>query len=199
MPRLALTLIVFWFLSLFVFRSVWQWWRTGSTGLKGFSGSVGSLEWNAGLLASAGLAASALAPIAALRAWPGGELLLVSVPVFAFGALLTVIGIAGALLAQLTMGDSWRIGVDEAERTTLVTQGLYRWIRNPIFSFVLLSGAGLVLLVPNLLSILAFALTAAGIEIQVRVVEEPYLSRTHGSDYQAYRSRTGRFFPGLGR
>jgi protein-S-isoprenylcysteine O-methyltransferase Ste14 len=54
-------------------------------------------------------------------------------------------------------------------------------------------------LVPNAFSALAFALTFAGIEIQVRAVEEPYLAKTHGPAYRDYASRVGRFAPGVGR
>jgi protein-S-isoprenylcysteine O-methyltransferase Ste14 len=199
MPRLALLLIGIWFLSLFVFRTALQWWRTGSGGVRGFSGAVGSLEWNAGLLVSLGLAAGAISPVATLRAWPGGTLLFSSDPIHWAGAVLICVGILGALVAQLAMGDSWRIGVDEKEVTDLVTHGVFAWVRNPIFSFILISGAGLLALVPNLFSILAFALTVSGIEIQVRAVEEPYLERTHGPAYRVYASRVGRLLPGFGR
>jgi len=197
-PRLALLLVCVWFLSLFVFRTVVHWWHTGSPGIRGFSGAVGSLEWNAGLLASLGLAAGPLAPVATLAGWPGGALLFSSAPLHWLGAVLTGVGIAGALVAQLAMGDSWRIGVDAGERTELVTGGVFARVRNPIFSFILLSALGLVALLPNAFSVLALALTAAGVEIQVRAVEEPYLEATHGESYRAYASRVGRFLPGVG-
>lgn len=199
MPRLGLLLVVVWFLGLFVFRTALQWWRTGSGGIRGFSGAVGSLEWNAGLLASLGMAAGVLAPVAALLGWPGGGLLFRLDPAHLVGAGLAALGIAGALAAQVAMGDSWRIGVDESETTELVTRGAFTWVRNPIFSFMLLSGAGLFAVVPNAFSLLSFGLTFAGIEIQVRAVEEPYLARTHGSAYRAYAARVGRFLPGVGR
>lgn len=198
MPRLAMGILVFWFVSLFVLRSVWQWWRTGSTGMKGFSGAVGSIEWTAGLVTSLGFVAAPLAPAAALYGWPGGGLLLESPVAHLVGALAAGIGVAGALMAQIEMGDSWRIGVDESERTALVTGGLYRFVRNPIFSFILLSGVGLLLLVPNAYALLALAFTFVGIEIQVRVVEEPYLAAVHGKDYDDYRASAGRFVPGVG-
>jgi protein-S-isoprenylcysteine O-methyltransferase Ste14 len=120
-------------------------------------------------------------------------------PVHLLGAGLAAAGIVGALAAQVTMGDSWRIGVDESETTEFITHGIFGWVRNPIFSFILISGAGLMALVPNAFSALAFALTLAGIEIQVRAVEEPYLAKTHGPAYRDYSSRVGRFAPGVGR
>jgi protein-S-isoprenylcysteine O-methyltransferase Ste14 len=198
-PRLALLLVAVWFLALFVFRTALQWWRTGSGGIRGFSGRVGSLEWSAGLLVTLGMLGTVLAPIASLLGFPGGDLLLRLGPVHLLGAGLAALGIAGALAAQVAMGDSWRIGVDERERTQLVTRGAFRFVRNPIFTFMLVSGAGLVALVPSLFSLLAFASTGVGIEIHVRAVEEPYLARTHGAAYRAYASRVGRFLPGVGR
>ena len=199
MPRVALFLVLVWFLSLFVLRSVIQWWRTGDAGVRGFSGRVGSLEWNAGALASLGMAAGVVAPVATLAAWPGSALWFANDAIHQFGAVLVAAGIAGALAAQISMGNSWRIGVDARETTELVTDGLFAWVRNPIFSFILLTGAGLVLLLPTTLSLLALVLTTLGIEIQVRAVEEPYLEKTHGTVYRDYASRVGRLVPGVGR
>jgi len=199
MPRLALALVVIWALLLFVLRSILQWWRTGSTGIKGFSGAIGSVEWWAGVLASVGLVACIVAPLATLRGWRVGDLW-IEAPILHFsGAAIAIGGIAGALVAQLTMGDSWRIGVDASERTSLVTRGLYQWVRNPIFSFMILSVLGLAMLVPSLLSAFALACTVMGIELQVRAVEEPHLLRAHGTPYESYCRRTGRFVPGLGK
>lgn len=199
MPRLALALLVLWFFSLFVARTAIQLRRTGSSGVKGFHGPVGSRPWLAGVCASAGLALAPFAPLAALLGWSGGELFAEHAALHLTGAALVALGIAGALAAQLSMGESWRIGVDDSEKTQLVTGGLFRWVRNPIFSFVWVSAAGLVLLVPNLLSLLACALTVLGIELQVRAVEEPYLKRTHGDAYARYAAAVGRFAPGIGR
>jgi protein-S-isoprenylcysteine O-methyltransferase Ste14 len=97
------------------------------------------------------------------------------------------------------MGSSWRVGVDPSERTALRTDGPFRWVRNPIFSWMILTAAGLALLVPNTASLAGLAALVFGIELQVRLVEEPYLLRTHGEAYASWASLTGRFFPGIGR
>ncbi len=49
------------------------------------------------------------------------------------------------------------------------------------------------------MAVAGFALLLTTIELQVRIVEEPYLTRVHGPDYQAYLASTGRFAPGIGR
>ena len=155
MPRLALALCFVFFASLFVFRSVVQFRKTGSTGVKGFSGRIGSLPWLAGVTASLGLVLAPVAPLAAIYGWPGGGLILSNAAAHYIGAAFAVAGIGGALLAQLSMGNSWRVGVDESEVTDLVTSGLFAWVRNPIFTFIWTSLLGLVLLVPNGAALLA--------------------------------------------
>jgi protein-S-isoprenylcysteine O-methyltransferase Ste14 len=199
MPKLALLLVALSFFLIFVLRTALQWWQTGSTGVKGFTGRVGSLEWNAGLLVSLGLLLAGIAPLATLNHWPGGALFFYSPAIHLGGAALATVGMCGALYAQVAMGNSWRIGVDATERTELITSGIYSRVRNPIFSFMIVLGLGLLLLVPTSVSLLAVAFTAAGIEIQVRAVEEPYLRRAHGATYEAYCARVGRFIPGVGR
>lgn len=199
MPRLALALCILWFTSLFVFRTFIQKKNTGSTGFKGVHGRVGSLPWIAGVLVSLGLVLAPLAPIAAIKGWTGGALLASNTILHVLGVSLAMAGIIGALVAQHSMGDSWRVGVDESETTELVTSGLFAWVRNPIFSFIWLSLLGLVLLVPNAIALLGAAVTVLGIELQVRAVEEPYLDATHGAAYREYAARVGRFFPTLGR
>jgi len=114
------------------------------------------------------------------------------------GAAL-VFGAVGLLVAaQLDLGASWRIGIEEGARPGLVTTGFYRFCRNPIFLFMLLALAGLTLLVPTWLSLVLLAGTVVGIREQV-VEEEAYLLRTYGDAYRAYARRVGRFLPGMGR
>ena len=63
------------FRSLFVFRTLLQWRKTGSTGIKGFHGPPGSLSWWAGTTVVVAMALALLAPLATLLGWPGGRLL----------------------------------------------------------------------------------------------------------------------------
>lgn len=53
------------------------------------------------------------------------------------------------LVAQSGMGSSWRIGVDPAERTELVTGGVFAVVHNPIFTAMLAAQAGLAFAVPG--------------------------------------------------
>jgi protein-S-isoprenylcysteine O-methyltransferase Ste14 len=182
----------------FGLRSLAHYRRTGSSGFVGISGRPGSAEWFGGSLfvvsllaapAAPLLALAGVAPIAALTL-PGAH---------AVGILLFVVGVGGTLWAQCAMGDSWRVGVDTGARTALVVTGPFRWVRNPIYTAMTVATLGLVFLVPNAAAALAFVSLVAALEIQVRLVEEPYLMRAHGTDYRRYATSTGRFVPGLGR
>jgi protein-S-isoprenylcysteine O-methyltransferase Ste14 len=124
---------------------------------------------------------------------------LVQPPPIECGLSLAAIGILLAFISQVTMGESWRIGVKPDEKTALVTRGPYALVRNPIYSAVAIFLFGVLLLVPNAVMIGAFIVALVDVEVQVRVVEEPYLLQTHGDDFRAYARRVGRFVPFIGR
>jgi len=114
-------------------------------------------------------------------------------------ALLFIVGLVGTFGCQLAMGNSWRIGLDVEHGTSLVVDGPFRFVRNPIYDFVFVSLLALIAAVPNILSIAAFAMIVTGIDLWVRRVEEPFLIAQHGDAYRAYAAKTGRFLPGIGR
>lgn len=100
--------------------------------------------------------------------------------------------------AQWQMGESWRIGVDPAERTGLVTTGIFARIRTPIFTAMLLTGVGFALMVGNWVALVGLVALIAALEVRVRAVEGPYLAGIHGTTYRSYASAAGRFLPGVG-
>lgn len=198
MPWIALALFCLYGLVGFGLRTVVQLRRTGDSGFRGLSGPPGTADWWAGVLFAVALLAGPLGPVAALwglEELPGLDREWVHV----CGIVLALVGITGTYLTQRAMGDSWRVGVDETEQTMLVTTGAFGLVRNPIFTAMLVTGAGLALVVPNPMSATGWVLLLVAIELQVRVVEEPYLRRLHGTAYDAYASGVGRFLPRVGR
>ena len=198
MPELALAIYAVYLTVTFVLRSVLQRRATGSTGFHGVSGAIGSVEWLAGVLFVVALVMGAAAPILALADVHEPIASLSEHWVHVVGAALAVAGIGLTFYAQVAMGASWRIGVSEKERTELITHGPFAIVRNPIFSAMIPTGLGLTLLVPSVLAFTGFAVLILALELQVRVVEEPYLLRVQGESYAKYASRTGRFVPGFG-
>ncbi len=109
------------------------------------------------------------------------------------------VGILGVFASQLVMGSSWRIGIDPVNRADLVTDGIFRYARNPIYDFMVIAGIGFTLLVPTWIALAGLVLMVVGLQIQVRLIEEPFLVRTQGEAYVRYGQRVGRFVPGLGK
>ncbi|MGK5448975.1 methyltransferase family protein [Streptomyces radiopugnans] len=191
----ALALHLGWAGFAFGVRAAVQRRRTGDAGFRGVSGRPGEASWWAGVLFVAALLGGAAAPAAALAGLPTA-----AVPALRWtGLVVALAGMAATTAAQTNMGASWRVGVDAGERTTLVTGGLFAHVRNPVFTAMTVTGTGLALMVPNPVSLIAVAALIAAVQLQVRVVEEPYIRAVHGPAYAAYTARTGRFLPGTGR
>jgi protein-S-isoprenylcysteine O-methyltransferase Ste14 len=199
MATLALVLYVVYLALAFGLRTLIQLRRTGSTGFHGLGGRPGSAEWIAGVGFTLALLTGAAAPVLALLDLVEPIAALDTAAVHAAGVVLAVAGIGATFYAQVAMGTSWRIGVDPGERTELVTDGPFALVRNPIFAAMLPTAVGLTMLVPSWVALAGLVGLVAALELQVRVVEEPYLLRAHGAAYAAYAARVGRFVPGLGR
>ena len=180
-------------------RVVIQLLRTGKTGLVGLRRGAGLVDWLSGILFIGGMAMSIVSLQLVLQDSldPIGDL--DTTPLHVIGVILAATGGSAVFLAQLGMGASWRIGVSDEQNTDLVTSGWFSLVRNPIYSAMIVGWTGFALLVPTWLSIAAVFVIAAGLELQVRTVEEPFLIRTHGDAYRAYAARVGRFVPGVGR
>jgi protein-S-isoprenylcysteine O-methyltransferase Ste14 len=158
----------------------------------------GSPQWWARLLSGIGFACAVAAPLAelaGLHPLPVLDRTLVR----AAGVVLIVVGIAATLAAQLAMGASWRPDVDPTTRTALVTSGPFRLVRNPIFTATAATATGLALLVPNPVAAAMLVVFVTALQLQVRLVEEPYLHRVHAGAWEQYAARTGRFLPWIGR
>ncbi|MDT0276043.1 methyltransferase family protein [Blastococcus goldschmidtiae] len=192
----ALVLYVVALVVLFGVRSWIQLRRTGSTGFVGISGTPNDAGWWGGVLFAVAMVLGLAGPLLAVA-----DVVTADPPrgVQVAGLLLALAGFAATLAAQTGMGASWRIGVDPGERTDLVTGGVFAHVRNPIFTAMVAAQAGVVLMVPTWISVLALVMLVAAVQLQVRAVEEPYLRSVHGGAYAGYAARAGRFLPGIGR
>lgn len=106
--------------------------------------------------------------------------------------LVLVTSLGAMVVAQQQMGSSWRVGIDEQHSTPLVTNGLFRFSRNPIFLTMRLNLLGLVVLRPGAAALGIAAVGEVLMQIQVRL-EEQHLRQAHGDNYVAYCSRVRRW------
>lgn len=104
---------------------------------------------------------------------------------------LLAIALIWTIVAQGHMKNSWRIGIDTETKTELVTTGLFRLSRNPIFFGMILSLVGLFLTTPNAFTGLFLILGYILIQIQIRL-EEEFLTKEHGQNYVSYRQKVRR-------
>lgn len=87
-------------------------------------------------------------------------------------------------------GDSWRIGVADPGR--LVTHGLFRYSRNPIFVCLDLFWISIFLLNGTLILLVLCGLALVGVHYQI-LQEEQYLRARFGAPYERYLARTPRY------
>jgi protein-S-isoprenylcysteine O-methyltransferase Ste14 len=110
-----------------------------------------------------------------------------------------IIGAMGLFLcrtAQNTMGDSWRVGIDQKKKTRLVTDGVYKSIRNPTYSGLFLICIGTFIIFPTMSFMVWGIAFYISIEFQVRA-EEEFLEEVHGESYLQYHQATKRYVPFL--
>lgn len=109
-------------------------------------------------------------------------------------------GAIAALLATSLcwsrMGTNWRMGVSSDGREALITDGLFRYVRHPIYALSMALMACSVVVVPTLPMVAIGAVHFILLHLKARN-EERHLLSLHGDAYRDYRARTGRFFPWL--
>jgi protein-S-isoprenylcysteine O-methyltransferase Ste14 len=77
--------------------------------------------------------------------------------------------------------------------TSLVSTGLYRISRNPMYLGMALLYAGLALLLESIVALILLPVVLVIIQTQVIVREERYLEARFGDDYVAYKGRVRRW------
>lgn len=108
------------------------------------------------------------------------------------GWVLLVISLILVSVAQSHMRESWRIGIDEKNKTKLITTGLFSVSRNPIFLSIMIANIGLFLILPNAFTLVIISLSTVSINTQIRL-EEEFLIKEFGNEYQKYQNNVGRW------
>jgi protein-S-isoprenylcysteine O-methyltransferase Ste14 len=96
------------------------------------------------------------------------------------------------ILALVSFGRSWRVGIDERNPGELVSRGIFAVSRNPIFLSLILYATGSFLINGSLILLVFAVLVAVGVHYQI-LQEEKFLLGRYGKAYQDYCARTGRY------
>ena len=142
-------------------------------------------------------------------AWIGFfvPLIWIASPVFAFaeyaprlgllvvGVTFFVIGLWLFYRSHADLGTNWSLTLEIREQHRLITQGVYRRIRHPMSSALILYSVGQALVIPNWVAgpsnLILLAILFA---LRVRP-EEKMMVDEFGDEYNAYTARTKRLVP----
>lgn len=103
-----------------------------------------------------------------------------------------IISLIVVWIAQSQMANSWRIGIDEINKTKLITKGLFSISRNPIFLGIMMANIGLFLVIPNAFTLLVISLSTISINTQIRL-EEVFLKHEFENEYVKYSKKVRRW------
>ena len=114
------------------------------------------------------------------------------------------LGVAGSVTAALllvwmfnSLGKNITDSVSTRQEHRLVTEGPYRWIRHPLYTFGALLFLSVSLIIDSWF-IPLIGITTYAFLVHRTGIEEKMLHERFGEQYQQYTERTGRFFPRFG-
>lgn len=108
------------------------------------------------------------------------------------GIISLSVGLLLFIIAMMTMGRSWRVGVDDKSHTELVEEGLFKISRNPTFVGFDLMFIGLVCVLPHIWTLFIAVLNIIGLHYLI-LKEEKHLETMLGESYRVYKKRVPRY------
>ena len=133
----------------------------------------------------------------------------VAAPVFAFadyslrplsllaGVVCLAVGLWLFARAHADLGTNWSITLEVREEHQLVTHGIYRAVRHPMYSALLLYSIGQALVIPNWIAGPSYGVAMVLLFSFRLGPEERMMLEAFGKDYEAYLERTKRLVPGI--
>jgi protein-S-isoprenylcysteine O-methyltransferase Ste14 len=116
---------------------------------------------------------------------------------FAAGVVCFALGLWLFHRSHADLGTNWSITLELRESHTLVTSGVYRRIRHPMYLALLGYSVGNALVLPNWIagpSVIVAFLLLVGLRLGP---EERMMRERFGVEYDAYAARTKRLIPGV--
>ncbi|MBO4680727.1 MAG: isoprenylcysteine carboxylmethyltransferase family protein [Clostridiales bacterium] len=106
------------------------------------------------------------------------------------GALGIVLGLPIWFIAAV------RSGMDEnITENRLKTDGIYAWVRNPMYSGWWFAMTGIGLMWHNIVSLPLFLIDWAILTVVLKNTEEKWLKNVYGEEYEEYKSKVNRCIP----
>jgi protein-S-isoprenylcysteine O-methyltransferase Ste14 len=113
------------------------------------------------------------------------------------GAVAMAAGLWLFWRSHVDLGDNWSVTLEIDAKHRLVTRGVYRLVRHPMYTSFFVLGTGQALLLANWIAGFA-GLASVALLVRVRVPsEERMMIEQFGDDYRDYMRRTGGVLPRL--
>ena len=110
--------------------------------------------------------------------------------------VLLLVGLIIAILARRTLAGNWSGQVALKKDHTLITTGLYQYIRHPIYTGMLMMILGTALSQGTLGAVIGFLIILVGILFKLRD-EEALMTEHFAEEYASYKKRTKILIPFL--
>jgi len=125
------------------------------------------------------------------------ERILPDVPMVCLAGLaVTALGMAVAIWARLSLGSNWSGMVTLKTDHELVRTGLYRWIRHPIYTGILVGMVGSAMIRGYIRGWIGIGLVLLAFYLKARR-EESFLREEFGAGFDEHFTQTGMFLPKL--
>ncbi|HPE86103.1 MAG: isoprenylcysteine carboxylmethyltransferase family protein [Bacteroidales bacterium] len=94
------------------------------------------------------------------------------------------------------LGKYWWMGHEHSYNDELVTQGIFAWVRHPMYTGFFLIGIGNIFLLQNYFAGFSTLVGLIPLLFLHQPCEDRHLAKHFGEAFKHYRSFTGKFFPG---
>jgi len=116
---------------------------------------------------------------------------------FFIGTLCLALGLCLFYRSHADLGTNWSATLQVRENHRLITHGIYRRLRHPMYLALLLYAVGQALVLPNWVAGPSCA-AAMALLVALRIgPEEQMMVETFGQEYEGYRATTKRLVPGV--
>lgn len=110
------------------------------------------------------------------------------------GLMIAFFGACIACWSRYNLGKNWSLSVQKKESHELIQHGIYKWIRHPIYTGLLLLFIGNTLIVGDYRGILAVIIVFVSFWFKLKK-EEQLLTETFGNQYIEYAAKTKALIP----
>ncbi len=121
----------------------------------------------------------------------------VKYPVFIiyFGHLFVITGLILRWMVVVSMGAAFTVKVSIIKGHSLITNGLFKYIRHPSYSALILYYSGLGLIMQNWICLLILLILPVFAVFKRIITEEAVLTSQFGQEYTSYKQNSNKLIP----